>query len=408
MNSSRCIFFLLIAFQFTPSSFSQTVSLQRAEDTLNSSIPSTNATAIGGYGDAVYQNDGNAKISTVDLERVVLFVGHTYRDIAFFSELEMEDAKVSGGENGGEIAFEQAYLKFNLDQNHYITAGLFLPRLGILNENHLPTDFAGNERTQTETFIIPSTWRELGIGFYGSLNSLPVNYSAAIVNGLNSAAFEHGSGIREGRFEGRNASANNLAATGALQIYAGNFNIQTSGYFGGTVGLSRRQADSLQLNSGLFGTPVAIGEADMQYEANGLSIKILGTIVSIPNASGINRAYANNTPQSEFGAYAEAGYNILHGSQGSKEKTLIVFWRFETLDMNASIPTNGVVDGTLRQQHTVLGLNYLPIRNVVIKGDVRFVHTGNQNPALTIDPSPFAQPYKTNDIIVSFGMGFSF
>ena len=47
--------------------------------------------------------------------------------------------------------------------------------------------------------IIPATWRELGVGFYGSLNNLPLNYDVAIMNGLNSADFEHGSGFREGR-----------------------------------------------------------------------------------------------------------------------------------------------------------------------------------------------------------------
>jgi len=69
MNSSRCIFFLLFGLQFAPYSFSQVVSMQPVEDTLNSSISSINATFIGSCGDAVYQNDRNAKTSTVDLER---------------------------------------------------------------------------------------------------------------------------------------------------------------------------------------------------------------------------------------------------------------------------------------------------------------------------------------------------
>jgi len=157
MNSPRLFLFIFFVLAIPTFSFSQTVPLRTSEDTLNSALSSANATVVGGYGNAVYQNDFNAKTSTVDLERVVLFVGHTYGDISFCSELEMEDAKVSGDKNGGEIAFEQAYLKFNLDQNHYIAAGLFLPRIGILNENHLPMEFNGNERTQTETFIFPST-----------------------------------------------------------------------------------------------------------------------------------------------------------------------------------------------------------------------------------------------------------
>jgi len=182
-----------------------------AEDTLSTSASFMNATAIGGYGSFLYHNNRNAESASADLERMVLFIGHKFGSISFFSELEVEDAKVSGGEEGGEIAFEQAYLKFNLDPQHYITAGLFLPRIGILNENHLPNTFNGSERTQVETYIIPSTWREIGVGFYGGLSSFPLNYSVALVNGLNSGSFKHGTGIREGRFEGRNATANNLS-----------------------------------------------------------------------------------------------------------------------------------------------------------------------------------------------------
>ncbi len=363
---------------------------------------------IGGYGNAFYKHDFNTKTSIANLERVVLFVGHNFGDISFFSELEVEDAKVEGGEEGGEIAFEQAYLKFNLDPNHYITAGLFLPRIGILNIDHLPNVFNGNERTQVETFIIPSTWRELGIGFYGSLISYPLNYSVAIVNGLNSGEFKHGSGIRDGRFEGHDATANNLAVTGSVQFFPGDFQIQLSGYYGGTVGLGTQQADSLQLTSGIFGSPVIIGEADLQYKANGISFKALGSIISIPNASEINRAYTNNTPKMEYGFYAEAGYDLLYSEDKRNEKQLIAFARYEKLDMNAEIPANGIIDGSLNQQHVILGLSYLPVNNIVIKADVRFKHTGEQNPELTINPSPVAPKYKTNNTFVSLGIGFSF
>jgi hypothetical protein len=377
------------------------------EDSLDVASAASNKTVIGGYGSAFYQHDVHAQTSIADLARVVLFVGHNYGSISFFSELEMEDAKVSGGEDEGEIAFEQAYLKFNLDPQHYITAGLFLPRIGILNENHLPNDFNGNERTQVETYIIPSTWRELGVGFYGSISSLPVNYSVAIVNGLNSATFEHGSGIREGRFEGRNASANNLAVTGAIQTYFGNIKIQASGYYGGTVGLSPRQADSLQLTGGIFGTPVAIGEADVQYAINGLSLKLLGVFVSIPRAFDINRAYANNTPESEYGVYAEIGYDLLHALDILNEQQLVAFVRYEKLDMNATIPSNGILDGTLNQQHIIAGLNYLPINTIVIKADARFIQTGDANPALTY-PSNSGEPFTSHNWIVNLGIGLSF
>jgi hypothetical protein len=381
-----------------------------AEDKLQSDSLSFSATTtIGGYGNAFYQRDFNREFSEINLERFVLFTGHKFnRQISFFSELEVEDAKVSGGESGGEIALEQCYLKFNIDQGHYLVAGLFIPRIGILNENHLPNSFNGNERTQVETFILPSTWRELGIGFYGTMSRLPFTYSVGLVNGLNSASFEHGSVIREGRFEGRNASANNLAVTGSLQMYRNNFRAQISGYYGGSVGLSPREADSLKLASGIFGTPVLLGEADVQYDSKGFSAKVLGTVLSIPGASDINRAYASNTPRMAYGVYAELGYNVFEQAKRAKGQQLILFTRYEILDMNASVPGNGIKDGTLKQQHIVAGFSYLPMQNVVVKADVRLLHTGNVNPDLVFNPNPAALPYKNNNTFLNLGIGYSF
>lgn len=405
----RKTFTLLSLFTFFSGAlFAQKTTNTTSEDSLNNNL-SRSSTTIGGYGNAFYQRNSSQETSKIDLERFVLFTGHKFNDkISVFSELEVEDAKVSGGENGGEVSIEQAYLKFNLNANQYITAGLFLPRIGILNENHLPNTFNGNERNYVETFILPSTWRELGVGFYGNANNLPLNYSVAVVNGLSSGMFEHGDGIREGRFEGRNATGNNLAVTAAVQYFPGNFKFQVSGYYGGTVGVSKRKADSLGLNAGIFGTPVAIGEADMQYANNGLEIRVLGTVVSIPDASNINRAYANNTPQTEYGAYAEVGYDILHRAGNLNKKQLILFVRDEKFNVNAQIPSNGVIDGTLNQNHVVAGFTYLPIRNVAIKADVRFVHTGNQNPELIINPNPVALPYQPNYNLVDLGVAFSF
>jgi len=403
----RKIFTLLTALLF----IAQTLPAQKAsstsEDSLINSLSKT-PTTIGGYGNAFYQRNANQGASKLDLERFVIFIGHKFNDkISVFSELEVEDAKVTGGEPGGEVAIEQAYLKFNLSANQYIVAGLFIPRLGILNENHLPNTFNGNERNSVETVIIPSTWRELGVGLYGNFNNFPANYSIALVNGLNSASFQHGTGIREGRFEGRNATGNNLALTAALQFYLGNIKAQLSGYYGGTVGISKHRADSLGLNSGAFGTPVAIGEGDVQYAAGGFSFKILGTVVSTPDAENINKAYASNTPKIEYGVYAEAAYDVLHSVKKSHEQQFIVFVRDERLNINARIPSNGVPDGTLNQNFLVAGFSYLPTRNVAVKADISVIQTGNQKTNL-INQIPAAQSFQTSNNLVSLGIAFSF
>ncbi|HWB27943.1 MAG TPA: hypothetical protein VG738_20865 [Chitinophagaceae bacterium] len=379
------------------------------EDSLNAGA-SKNKTVVSGYGSAFYQRNFNQKQSTVTLERAVLFVGHQFSPkISFFSELEIENAKVEGGaENGAEIAMEQAYLKFNFNPRQYLVAGLFVPRIGILNENHLPVNFNGVERPLVETFIIPATWRELGVGFYGSANRLPVNYTVALLNGLNSADFEHGDGIRSGRAEGNLANANNLAITASVQYNPGDFKFQVSGYLSGTVGLSPRGADSLGLNSGAFGTPVYLGEADIQYNHGAFSAKALGTYISYPEADKINTAYAKNIASGMYGAYVEAGYNWLYSKNTTQQ--FITFVRAEALDMNASTPAppKAIYDGTEKQTHIIAGIGYLPMPNVVIKADVRLMHTGAQNPELVINPAPNALPYKQSNQFLNIGIGYSF
>ena len=246
------------------------------EDSLNAGFDKSK-TVLSGYGSAFYQRNSKLQTASINLERAVLFVGHQFNSkISFFSELEIEDAKVD--DKGGEVSMEQAYLKFNLNSTQYITAGLFLPRIGLLNENHLPVNFNGVERPIVEQLVIPSTWRELGIGFYGRSKKLPLNYSVAVFNGLNSAGFVHGTGLRDGRFEGRNATANNLAVTAALQYYYKDFTFQVSGYAGGSNGLNKLRSDSLQLSSGVFGMPVYLGEADFRWAKKRLECKSFGSL----------------------------------------------------------------------------------------------------------------------------------
>ncbi len=378
------------------------------EDSLNTGIVK-NKTVLSGYGSAFYQRDFYSQQSTATLERAVLFVGHKFNDkISVFTELELENAKVEGGEAGGEIAMEQAFVKFNLNSRQYFVAGLFLPRIGIINENHLPVNFNGVERPVVETLILPSTWREIGIGFYGTANRLPLNYSFGLMNGLNSAGFEHGTGIRGGRAEGSNATANNLAITASLQYSVRDFKFQVAGYMGGTVGLRKRSADSLGLNSGAFGTPLYLAEADMQYFKNGFSAKILGAYISYPDADKVNVAYAKNIATGMYGAYAEAGYDWLF--RKNKTAQFITFARLEMLDMNASLPAppKAIYDGTEKQSHVIAGITYLPIPNVAIKADVRLLHTGAQNPALVINPPPNALPYSRDNQFLNIGVGYSF
>jgi hypothetical protein len=137
-------------------------------------------------------------------------------------------------------------------------------------------------------------------------------------------------------------------------------------------------------------------------------VRALGSVVSIPDAFDINRAYANNTAELEYGVYAEVAYNLFFTMEKLQSQSLVAFVRYEKLDINASIPSNGITDGTLNQQHIVFGLGYLPVKNAIIKADVRLLNTGEQNPELIINPSPAAPPYQETNTFLNLGIGFSF
>jgi hypothetical protein len=382
------------------------------EDSLNAGlVRSGQPTVISGYGQAKVQYDLKTKTGVANITRNVLFLGHKFSNkVYFFSEMELENAGISSsGKFQGELSMEQLFLKFNINRDVYLTAGLFIPRIGIINENHLPTTFNGNDRPFVESFLIPATWRELGIGIYGNVRRIPgLNYSAAILNGLNASGFRNGTGIADGRFEGSNASASNIAITGALLYYIKSFRLQASAYYGGSAGLIKRVADSLKLNSGAFGTPVALIEANIQYHKNGVVFKALATTAQIPDAYAINRAYANNTPSSMVGAYAEAGYNLLKAFNENTTKNFTVFARYEWMNLNQNIPANGIENGTLKKKYTVIGITYQPVQGVIVKADYVLRNTGERNPELIVTPFPQTLPYYTSNGFINLGIGYSF
>lgn len=380
------------------------------EDSLNAGlVRSDRTTVISGYGEAKVTYDLKDRTGQANLTRNVLFIGHKFNDrISLFSEMEIEDAKIAGGEPGGEVAMEQLFVKFNASSQVYICAGLLIPRIGIINENHLPTTFNGNSRNQVETKIIPSTWRELGIAAYGRFNSVSgLNWSVGLFNGLNCSAFGGGEGIREGRFEGRDATATNLAATGSLLYYTGNFRMQVSSYIGGSAGLSPRDADSLQLSSGPFGTPVLVNEFNVQYFGEGFGFRVLGAAVNIPEASAVNHAYANNTPEMMWGGYAELSYNVL-SLTGITNKSCVVFTRYEMLDLNAQMPENGIKDDFVNQSYIVGGITFAPVTGVAVKFDYTQRMTGEINPALQPNPFITGAPFYASRGYASLGIAYSF
>ncbi len=348
------------------------------------------ATTIGGYGEVHYANSNAPGASgRVNLARFVLFVGHRFSDrITLRSELEVEDAKVAGGESGGEVALEQAYLDFRVAEPLTLRAGLLLLPIGIINELHEPPTFNGVTRPGFSEVVIPSTWRDIGIGAVGSVPGVQgLSYRAFVVNGLLASGFDASSGIRGGRQEGRDASFANPAVAGRLEWSRAGLKLGGSAYYGGSA-----NGDSA-LGRGVAAAPVTLLAADLRYDIGAFAFRAEAANIRIPDAGAINAVYGNGVARRIAGWYAEGAFNLLSVIVPASTQKLSGFARYERFNTRASLAPGLPSDGALARRVTTVGLTYKPLWNVALKADYQFRRD---------------RAHAAEDDVVAFGLGYQF
>ncbi len=92
------------------------------EDSISAglNVKGNRATAFSGNGELYFDQDFRNNLAIARLRRTVLFIGHRFSNkITFFSEMELDDTMVNGG-NKGEIKTEQCFVKFDLVPGVYI------------------------------------------------------------------------------------------------------------------------------------------------------------------------------------------------------------------------------------------------------------------------------------------------
>jgi hypothetical protein len=328
-------------------------------------------TTVGGYGEVHYTNhSGRNTPAEVNLRRFIIYLAHTFSDrIAFRSELELEDAKVEGGSPGGEVALEQAFLDYRLSERVTLRTGLVLPPVGIINETHEPPTFNGVDRPAFDHDVIPTTWRELGVGVVGALPVEGLTYRLYLVSGLRADGFSDAEGIRGGRQEGREASFANPSLTGRLEWVRPGLRVGGSFWYGGTT------AGDTLLGSGSFDAPLTVVSADARYERSGASLRGVIANVSIGDAQEINSLYGSAVGSRITGGYVEAAYDLLHQLAPRSTQKLNAFVRHERFDTHAGVPTGTTRNREFARRITTLGLAYKPTWNTVFKGDYEIRRT---------------------------------
>jgi hypothetical protein len=319
--------------------------------------------SLGGYGEGhykVFTGDQQGSKDSADFVRLVLYTGYRFSDaILFNSELEFEHASTG---KSGEVSVEFAALDFFLDPKFNLRAGMVLVPMGFLNPIHEPPFYFGNNRPEVERRILPTTWREMGVGAFGEL--FPgLTYTTYGINGLRASNFSP-EGIRGGRQSASQAKAEDLAWVGRLD-YAVPFAVGLS--LGGSAYLGNSGQGEIR------GTDVftQIYEGHLQWHYRGLEFRALGAWSRIDDAAKVSRAVKKTIGEEQFGWYTELGYNVLPWLLPDSTQYLAPFFRYERWDTQAEVAEGFRKNANLARRLWQFGVNYKPIPNVVIKADYR-------------------------------------
>lgn len=319
--------------------------------------------SIGGYGEVLYQNfEGGSQSDDFDFLRAILYFGYRFNEKWLLNtEIEIEHAD--------EIFLEFATLDYLHRPELNVRAGLVLIPMGFLNELHEPNTFYSARRPDVESFIIPSTWRENGVGVFGDVGDW--SYRAYVVNGFDGSGFRGSNGLRGGRQKGSQTDSDDFAGVARLDW---------SGVAGVLAGGSYYYGHSGQ-DSGVDGD-VSLWELHTEVNYGGLRFRGLYAAARVDDVLGLAQdgglvdnmgmlamgVTGNEAIGDELeGGYLELGYDVL--THFNSDQNLIPFVRFETYDLQQGVPAPFAADGSRDVRVTTFGVAYLPVPNLIFKVD---------------------------------------
>jgi hypothetical protein len=331
-------------------------------------------TQLGGYAQIDYNQPlGNESNNGVlDVHRLVLFIGHKFNDrLSFFSEIEVEHVK--------EIFVEQAFLEMKLTPWLNLRSGLILIPMGIVNEYHEPPTFNGVERPNLEKHIIPTTWREIGLGFSGNLPTASFNYQIYVMNGPLSydngeALFGGKSGMRSGRQKGAKSTFSGSPNLSMKVSYYGfrGLSLGLSGYFGESQSTLYNGLDENNINLVAEADSSVVGISmigfDARYRIGGFQARGVFNITQFSNTIQYNTFTGSDLGSDMLGYYAEVGYNIFAPSKKIQDE-LIVFSRYEVYNTHQNTTSESSINSSYNRTDITVGLHYKPTPNTSFKAD---------------------------------------
>ena len=323
---------------------------------------------IGGYGEILYNQPNNLN-GELDVQRLVMLFGYKFDErVQFVTEIEYEHVK--------EVYVEQAFVNYSIANAVNIRAGLMLVPMGIINEFHEPTTFNGVERPSMDNKIVPTTWREIGIGVAGRLDGLALRYQAYLFNGFISHDGEAGklkgsNGLRGGRQKGAESMVDQFNLSTKLDYYGiPNLRIGLSGYQG------RTQADD-NVND-VLGSDIGVSMIGLDARYKWMNFSARGQYVNakLSDTEAYNAFTGGDLGSELEGFYLEAAYNLL---PITNKQRLDAFVRYEQYDTHSEVAGNLVKNLAYDRQEWTTGLSYHMSIGTVFKVDYQSKSTGLAN-----------------------------
>ena len=388
-----------------------------------------NRLSVGGYGEVAFsrnfysdhvsrysqpeQHKDDPSHGKFDIPHVVVYMGYDFgKGWTMGTEIEFEHGGTGiayekedeeGGEweqeteKGGEVELEQFWIQKSFGRFANIRAGHIVVPVGLNNAHHEPLNFFTVYRPEGENTILPSTWHQTGVSFWG--RSGDFRYEAQLLAGLNADQFTNTGWIHKGHKSPMEYDvANKYGIAARVDNYSvPGLRMAISGYYGHSIGNSYpRNANGVDAE---YKGRVVIGSFDFSYNAHNWIVRGQADYGYLSDASQLKYVYNRLNSKSPFkhtafvskNAYAigiEAGYNVFSQFERlrAQDKKMYVFGRYEMYDPYASQTKNTPYDYTAVKR-MVVGVNYYPLPQIVVKAEYsqRFLKKlYNNEPAINI------------------------
>ena len=388
-----------------------------------------NKFSIGGYGEVAYsrnffsdhvsrysqpeQHKDDPSHGRFDIPHAVVYMGYDFgKGWTFGTEIEFEHGGTGiayekedeeGGEweqeteKGGEVELEQFWIQKAFSKAAHLRFGHIVVPVGLTNAHHEPLNFFTVYRPEGENTILPCTWHQTGVSFWGRYKDF--RYEAQFLAGLNADNFTNTNWIKKGpssplEFE----VANKYGVALRIDNYSiPGLRIGVSGYYDESIGNSfPRNANGVDAE---YKGQVAVGAIDFTYQGHNWVVRGQADYGYLGDADQLKYVYNRLNSKSPYkhsafvskNAYAigiEAGYDVFSQIQKLREddQKLYIFGRYEQYNPYAC-NTKGTAYDYTEVKRMAVGVNYHPVHQIVIKAEYskRFLKSlYNNEPSVNI------------------------